>query len=30
MKKVLISLCMAGLCFPLLAASDKAALDQRV
>lgn len=30
MKKMLISLCIAGLCFPLLAASDKAALDQRV
>jgi lipid-binding SYLF domain-containing protein len=30
MKKVLIVLCMAALCIPLVAASDKAALDQRV
>jgi lipid-binding SYLF domain-containing protein len=30
MKKVLILLCLAALCIPLVAASDKAALDQRV
>jgi len=30
MKKVLIVLCMAALCIPLVAASDRAALDQRV
>ena len=30
MKKVLILLCVAALCIPMVAASDKAALDQRV
>jgi SH3 domain-containing YSC84-like protein 1 len=30
MKKALVLLCMAGLCIPTFAASDKSALDQRV
>jgi hypothetical protein len=30
MKKLLSLLCMAGLCTPVFAASDKAALDQRL
>jgi hypothetical protein len=30
MKKLLILLCLAALCMPLVAASDRVALDQRV